>query len=301
MIMMTFAEHYDSIIRDFYGHIAFNKIQSPIHTVRSFDIAWERLFVVLSISMLEGISIYSHKNSRVIPIEFVLAEFLWMLSKSSKVSALTPYNKIMQKYSDDGVILNGAYGVRMDNQISTIIDMLKQDVHSRRACISIYRNSDTGANSLDIPCNVFIQFIIRNTTLHMIITSRSSDVITGLTIDIIHWQLLYMLVFNDLRKTYPALYKGSIQYNIASLHLYSYSIPDVKNWIYEPSSEWKINTHKAYTDVVNTDLTAVYVNNTNMLNDACVALGFDITAQYCINTLDAMHKQYWENRRNGNK
>lgn len=191
-----------------------------INEPRGLPIAYELNPVCLSIMVRKGALCFSHAKHRVTPIRFVLAELLWILSGSNDAKMIAQYNKRMMHFSDDGVTLHGAYGKRLDAQIETCILMLLEDIDTRRAVAVIYDKKDLQAKTKDIPCNVLIQFIVRNNCLDMYVVSRSSDYVTGLSIDAVHWQLLLMLVANELRHHGLLVEYGYVWYTIHSLHVY---------------------------------------------------------------------------------
>lgn len=189
---------------------------------RGKSICYELLNVQLIFNpIINGISIYSHKDTRAFPIKFAIAEFAWIMAKSNDLEFINKFNKVMGLFSDNGYTLFGAYGYRLGGQISACIGKLKNDKYSRQAFAAIYNRYDIFANTKDVPCNTSLQFCIRNNELILIVNSRSSDFITGLPIDAFHWQLLLSLVYQELRQTYPELSNGRVVYNIASLHIYS--------------------------------------------------------------------------------
>lgn len=222
----SFASLYKSILDMFIKNLPIINI-----SIRNKTILKEVIGVMLEFNMRPNeISVFSHSNSRVFPIKFALAEFAWFLTHTNTLDVIITYNKVLEKYSDDGKTSNGCYGYRLGDQIDTMITRLVKDKYSRQACCTIWQQKDGLTDSKDIPCNVFLQFFIRDDVLYMIVTSRSSDLITGLLIDCFHWQLYYQLIYNTLYDTYGKLQAGSIQYQIGSLHLYEDDWQIVKNW-----------------------------------------------------------------------
>ena len=192
---------------------------------RGRQMAYELENVRLDILTRHGISIYSHQDTRAFPITFALAEFAWILAKRDDVESIAHFNKNIVNYSDDTVIMGGAYGKRLGDQISHAIDRIRADKHTRQACAVIWREQDSFHTSKDHPCNTFLQFMIRKDKLYLTVTSRSSDLMTGLPIDTFHWQFLLHIVCNDLLELYPQLEVGSVVYNITSLHVYDIDKP----------------------------------------------------------------------------
>ena len=116
---------------------------------------------------------------------FHLLESIWMLVGRNDVGFLTHYVSTMINYSDDGKTFNGAYGYRWRkhfgvDQISALIERLKEDHNSRRAVIAMYDPTcDSNYNGKDTPCNTTIYFWIREGKLNMTVCNRSNDAILG--------------------------------------------------------------------------------------------------------------------------
>jgi len=109
-----------------------------------------------------------------------LSECLWVLAGRDDVAALTPYNKNILQFSDDGIKMAGAYGERMAGQIEDIVRRLQADPNDRRAQLLIWRVEDLTTDSNDPPCNSILTFKLRNGRLHLTIYCRSNDIHWGL-------------------------------------------------------------------------------------------------------------------------
>lgn len=138
---------------------------------------------------------YSHPKERVLfnaardanPF-FHLYEALWMLAGRNDVASVAYYAKQMNEYSDDGKILNGAYGYRWRtkqyiqewsnhpndynipkdwgkiDQLDILVQHLKADPNSRRAVLQMWNVEDDLlriSNSKDVCCNLSVMFSIR--------------------------------------------------------------------------------------------------------------------------------------------
>jgi hypothetical protein len=98
------------------------------------------------------------------------------------VDVLLPYNSRAGDFSDDGETNYGAYGERMyrDGALPKLINLLKSDPDTRRASLPIYFREDIGADSKDVPCNVFTMWKLREGRLHLTVINRSNDIHWGL-------------------------------------------------------------------------------------------------------------------------
>lgn len=121
---------------------------------------------------------------------FHLMESLWMLAGRDDVASICVYAKPLAAYSDDGVSFNASYGHRWRryfgfDQITHVINTLRQDPNTRRAVIQMWDGAKDGRGvSKDFPCNTAVYFRTRGAThgtreLDMTITNRSNDIIWG--------------------------------------------------------------------------------------------------------------------------
>jgi hypothetical protein len=67
--------------------------------------------------------------------------------------------------------------------------------------------------------------------------SRSSDFVTGFSIDTIHWQAMLIMMANELKMHGIDVIPNILHYNIASLHVYEVDVPLIDQWDY-----WKMHT-----------------------------------------------------------
>lgn len=151
--------------------------------------------------------------------KFAAAEALWIIDADDKVASLTPYNKRMAEFSDDGVTLAGAYGPRLEGQIDYVIEALTRDPDTRQAVSVIWRPNPRP--SRDIPCTLALSFMTRAGALHVHAYMRSSDVWLGLPYDLFSFACYGLHVMHTLREqTGRDLRAGSLYLTAASSHIY---------------------------------------------------------------------------------
>lgn len=146
-----------------------------------------------------------------------LSESLWLLAGRNDLAALTPYNKNICQFSDDGETLYGAYGDRISDQLEDLIGRLLADPNDRRAVLQIWRKSDLTKDTKDPPCNDLVMFKVRENRLHMTVVCRSND---------LHWGLYAVNLFQfGILQEYVACYLGAdvgTQTHLSqSLHIYT--------------------------------------------------------------------------------
>jgi len=221
---MTFAETYRRLAQDMMVYQMYN----CKFTCRGLPMAKEMTAVHREIDMSQhGVSVFSHKHHRVVPIRFVLAELCYLLSGSNDLELIASYAATMRNYSNDGKTIDGAYGYRLMKQLPEMIARLKLDSYTRQACGVIYREDDIVSGKTHMPCNTFLQVLWRQPLISLHVTSRSSDFVTGFSIDSLHWQFLLLLIANELC-TVP----DRVIYDIATLHIYQHDMDAIGQWQY---------------------------------------------------------------------
>ena len=133
----------------------------------------------------------------------------------------------------DGEKFDYTYSERINycHQLDNAIAALKDDIHSRRAMIMIFKPEDTTESSgfaTRIPCSIDYQFLIRNNKLMVLYHIRSNDYFKHFAIDIWLANALQEYIVEQLKDTYPNLKVGSLNYYCGSFHAYN---EDLSNWV----------------------------------------------------------------------
>lgn len=159
--------------------------------------------------------------------KFMAAEAAWILSGDNRVETIKPYANAISNFSDDGVRFHGAYGPKLIDQISYVIQCLKNDNNSRQAVINIWRENPM--NSKDIPCTISVQWFIRDGKLHCVDTMRSSDIWLGWPYDVFNFSIISQYIAHMLALNYTNVEIGNLYLVAGSQHLYGNNFDDVKN------------------------------------------------------------------------
>lgn len=103
------------------------------------------------------------------------------------------------------------------DQLANAVNKLKQDIHSRQIILTIWNPMmDWIENSKAYPCNIALQFMVRNDFLHMFVTVRSNDVVYGFSHnDFFSWSLLLQMM-----AYWIGCKVGSLHWNASSFHIY---------------------------------------------------------------------------------
>jgi hypothetical protein len=152
-------------------------------------------------------------------VRFLPAEAYWILSGDSRVCRIAPYAPSLPQFSDNGHTFQGAYGPRVVDQLSYVIDSFKKDLFTRQAVIEIWRPNPR--DSKDIPCTLSLQFLYRTGLLNCIATMRSSDTWVGYPIDIFCFSMISAWICLHLKSAGAgAPDVGTLYLNAGSQHIY---------------------------------------------------------------------------------
>jgi thymidylate synthase len=164
---------------------------------------------------------YVRDVTRKISEAFRYAEAYWILTGDNRVSSIAPWAPSIEYFSDNGHVFQGAYGPKVTEQLSYVVDMLLRDRNTRQAVLSIWRENPR--DSKDIPCTLSLQFLIREGQLHCVATMRSSDVWLGLPYDMFNFSCIanwVMLEVNSSWENIDRIKLGQLTINMGSSHLY---------------------------------------------------------------------------------
>ncbi len=166
--------------------------------------------------------------------DYLEKEHQWYLNQNMSIYPDMSGIKIWEFCSskDGEGTINSNYGALVfgkenGNQFDYCLNKLKFDKDSREAMIIYTRPSiqwecqEKGKH--DFICTNYSHFFIRDNKLVMIHSQRSCDAVTGLPYDFAWSCFVYQVMLSELRKSYPELEVGPINYNIDSLHVYERS------------------------------------------------------------------------------
>ena len=180
-----------------------------------------------------------HQNRR-LSYKFMAAEAWWIISGSMFAEDIVPYNKHIEKFSDDGVIFNGNYGVPFVHQLNYVVSTLIGDKTSRQAVMTIWRPNPI--QTKDYPCTISLMFMIRDGALHTKVTMRSQDLWLGQPYDFFNFSMMSVTVLNyyntvvrklahEVKQNYVPVLLGNLYWSAFSTHIYEPNFQDVSNMI----------------------------------------------------------------------
>jgi hypothetical protein len=152
---------------------------------------------------------------------FMAAEAWWILSGRNDVESIRKYSPHIASFSDDGKFFHGAYGPKILDQLTYVIDSLQKDADTRQAVLSIWRENPRV--SRDVPCTISAQWLIRDGKLHCIDTMRSSDAWLGWPYDVFNFSCLsayILLMLRERASFFNSVRLGCLSLVAGSSHLY---------------------------------------------------------------------------------
>jgi thymidylate synthase len=151
---------------------------------------------------------------RKLDYQFMAAEAHWILRGSRHLDH-EALDRNLNKYSDDGETMRGAYGPPFIQQVDYIVETLQKDPDSRQAVMTLWERNPR--ESRDIPCTVALQFLLRGGSLHLNVFMRSSDAWLGWPYDIFTFSMMAHYIRTCLDNT-PEI--GWLRLFAGSQHLY---------------------------------------------------------------------------------
>ena len=167
-------------------------------------------------------------HHRKISLKYLVGEWLWYERGSDCIEEISYYSKFWNKISDDQKTANSCYGKKLfsvasgckESQWDRAKNMLQLDSDSRRAVLLICEREDIKLSSKDVPCTMYLQFLIRGNALHLIASMRSNDLILGFTYDVPSFTMFQERMLLELQVTYPDLRMGTYTHHVGSMHVY---------------------------------------------------------------------------------
>jgi thymidylate synthase len=157
--------------------------------------------------------------ARHLNFKYLVAEWLWVQFGHSDLASLVQYNSQMKRFSDDGIYLTGAYGPHIGGGWNRCVEKLRKDPASRQGVIQIPRPQ---IETIDEPCTLSLQFIIRSSALHCLATMRSSDMWLGMPYDVFTFTQIQNVMAGEL-----GVGRGTFVLNAGSSHIYESDVPKI--------------------------------------------------------------------------
>nr|WP_279077633.1 thymidylate synthase [Hafnia alvei] len=174
-------------------------------------------------NLQEGFPLVTTKRCH---LRSIIHELLWFLNGDTNTAYLRENNvTIWDEWADENGDLGPVYGKqwrawgaadgRQIDQISKVMEQLKQDPDSRRIIVSAWNVGELDQMAL-APCHAFFQFYVADGKLSCQLYQRSCDVFLGLPFNIASYALLVHIMAQQLD-----LEVGDFVWTGGDTHLYS--------------------------------------------------------------------------------
>mgnify|MGYP003639519946 CR=1 FL=1 len=145
-------------------------------------------------------------------------EWQWYLKGDPNAEEISNYAPIWKSMMDENGNVRSNYGWQWNrnDQLTKVINKLRNNKNTRQATISIYDGKEIDTYSKDTPCTYAVQFSIWQNELHMSVLMRSNDLWYGFCNDQYCFSNLHILVADKLN-----LSLGTYYHYAHNLHLYN--------------------------------------------------------------------------------
>ena len=186
----------------------------------------------------------------------IIHELLWFLKGDTNIKYLKDNGvRIWDEWADENGDLGPVYGSQWRSwptpngehidQISLIIDQIKNNPDSRRIIVSAWNVADIENMALP-PCHAFFQFYVANGKLSCQLYQRSADIFLGVPFNIASYALLTMMVAQV-----TGLEAGDFVHTLGDAHLYS-------NHMEQTALQLSRTPYALPTLTINPDITSIF-------------------------------------------
>jgi len=166
-------------------------------------------------------------------LKSIVHELLWFLNGDTNTKYLNDNGvRIWNEWADENGDLGNIYGYQWrswsapDNkhidQISEVIDSIKNNPNSRRHIVSAWNVGDLDKMALP-PCHILFQFYVADGKLSCQLYQRSADIFLGVPFNIASYALLLMMMAQV-----TGLKPGTFVHTLGDAHIYVNHIEQVK-------------------------------------------------------------------------
>ena len=166
-------------------------------------------------------------------LKSIIHELLWLLQGDTNVKYLQENGvRIWNEWADENGDLGHIYGYQWRSwpdyngghidQISEVIDQIKNNPDSRRIIVNAWNVADLGNMNLP-PCHMFFQFYVADGKLSLQMYQRSADTFLGVPFNIASYALLLMMMAQV-----TGLKPGEFIHTTGDTHLYVNHLEQVK-------------------------------------------------------------------------
>jgi len=182
-------------------------------------------------------------DHRKLKLDYIKQEFVWYLRGDRLDVSIKHIAKMWDGLINVNGTINSNYGYYIFNpaagdgarsNFERVVQELESDPASRRAAMCILDNGHLNSTTRDYPCTSYLNFHIRDNTLHMYVRMRSQDAIFGMGNDAPCFSFVHEMVWGALLRRYPHLVLGNYHHTSDSFHVYERHYEMMEKILCEP-------------------------------------------------------------------
>lgn len=170
---------------------------------------------------LDPTKVLLDSKSRRFSYKYFAGELAWYLKRERSIDYISKFSSFWSKLIDTNGEINSNYGnLLFGEQLHWCLNALKNDKNTRQAIAFLNRPQFQYNGNKDFVCTMYLNFFIREDTLHMKMTIRSNDMFFGLSYDAPFFSLILQQMRLWLLGTYPKLKLGTYFHYADNIHFY---------------------------------------------------------------------------------
>lgn len=186
---------------------------------------------------------FKHRKLR---LDYVKQEFVWYMRGDRFDASIAKIAAMWREIINPDGSINSNYGYYIFNRetapgfmsnLDRVAKTLAKDPMSRRAVITILDNGHLCSETKDYPCTAYLNFVVRDKRLEMLVRMRSQDAIFGMGNDAPCFSFVHELLWFQLKQTMPGLELGSYHHVSDSFHIYERHYEMLKLILDDPVGE----------------------------------------------------------------
>lgn len=181
-------------------------------------------------NLAEGFPVLTTKK---LHLKSIIYELLWFLNGDTNAKYLQENGvRIWNEWADENGDLGHIYGYQWRSwpdyngghidQISNVVDTIKNNPDSRRIIVSAWNVADLPNMNLP-PCHAFFQFYVADGKLSLQLYQRSADIFLGVPFNIASYALLLKMMAQV-----TGLEAGDFVHTLGDAHIYTNHLEQVK-------------------------------------------------------------------------
>ncbi len=181
-------------------------------------------------NLAEGFPVLTTKK---LHLKSIIYELLWFLNGDTNAKYLQDNGvRIWNEWADENGDLGHIYGYQWRSwpdynggyidQISNVVDTIKNNPDSRRIIVSAWNVADLPNMNLP-PCHAFFQFYVADGKLSLQLYQRSADIFLGVPFNIASYALLLKMMAQV-----TGLEAGDFVHTLGDAHIYTNHLEQVK-------------------------------------------------------------------------